>query len=182
GETIYTLNCREAEKSITRLQKSRENLVTHLREVPAAAKKLSGYKEPSFSDNPVFTGRILKEGYVIEKYFIKGEGDYVLPYLLIIPEKANNMAAIYLHPKGKEGLTEEKNEMQWLVENGFTVLAPDLLGTGELGNGAVKGDAYIDNISYNIWYTSMLIGRSILGVQTADVVKLSHLLKKKNDI
>jgi hypothetical protein len=182
GETIYSLNCQEAEKSISLLQKSRENLLKHLLEVPEAAKKLSGYKKPSFSDDPVFTGRTQKEGHVIEKYFVKGEGNYVLPYFLIVPEKANNKAVIYLHHEGKKGLTEEKDELKWLVENGFTVLAPDLLGTGELGNGAIKGDAYIDNISYNIWYTAMLIGKSILGIQAADVVKLSHLLKKKNNI
>lgn len=182
GETIFTLNRREAEKSVSLLQKSRENLLKHVREVPEAAKKISGYKEPSFTDDPVFTGRIQKEGHVIEKYFVKGEGDYVLPYLLIVPEKENNKAVIYLHPEGKESITKKENEMNWLVENGFTVLAPDLLGTGELGNGALKGDAYIDNISYNIWYTSMLIGRSIVGIQAADVVKLSHLLKKKNDM
>ena len=57
-------------------------------------------------------------------------------------------------------------------------MAADLPGTGELGNGHLKGDAYIDNISYNLWYTAMLIERSIAGIQAGDIVKLSRLLKQ----
>lgn len=74
----------------------------------------------------------------------------------------------------------EQKEINWFIENGFSVLAPDLPGIGELGSGALKGDAYINNISYNMWFMSMLIGRSILGVQVSDVIKLAHVLKQKN--
>ena len=61
------------------------------------------------------------------------------------------------------------------------MLAPDLTGTGELGKGSLKGDAYIQNISYNMWFTAMLIGRSITGIQAGDIVKLSHVLNKYFD-
>jgi len=76
----------------------------------------------------------------------------------------------------------KESEIEWLMGHGFTVLVPDLLGTGELGNGSLKGDAYIGNISYNMCYTAMLVGRSIVGIRTADVVKLSRLLKQKEGI
>ena len=68
--------------------------------------------------------------------------------------------------------------MEWFVRNGFTVLAPDLIGIGEMGPGIFNGDADIDSISYNLWYTSMLIGRSIVGIRAGDVVRLTRLLKK----
>lgn len=181
-ETLFRLNCREAEKYTSILQEARKDLGRNLRETLISAKQLSGYREPSFSDMPVFTGRVQKDGYTIEKYFIKGEGDYVIPYLLIIPANANTKAVIYLHPEGKQGIIKEENELKWLMKNGFTVLAPDLLETGELRGGSLKGDAYIDNTSYNMYYTAMLIGRSIVGIQAADVVKLSHLLKQKERI
>lgn len=181
-ETLFRLNCREAEKYTSILQEARKDLGRNLRETLISAKQLSGYREPSFSDMPVFTGRVQKDGYTIEKYFIKGEGDYVIPYLLLIPANANTKAVIYLHPEGKQGIIKEENELKWLMKNGFTVLAPDLLETGELGGGYLKGDAYIDNTSYNMYYTAMLIGRSIVGIQAADVVKLSHLLKQKERI
>src|SRR5690554_4961832 len=176
GETIFSLNKNEAGKYISKLQNTRKNFKSHLKEIPGLAMQLSGYRKPSLSDNPVLTGRIQRDGLVIEKYFIKGEGDYVLPYLLFTPDEKNGKAIIYLHPMGKAGLEEDNKEWDWLLKNGFTILAPDLPGIGELGDGKLKGDAFIDNISYNMWYNAMLIGRSIVGVQASDVVKLSYSL------
>jgi hypothetical protein len=147
-----------------------------------SARKLSGYQEPSVIDNPVFTGRIQREGYSIEKYFVKGEGDYVIPYLLMMPVNRNNKALIYLHPSGKSAEASVGGEIEWFVRNGFTVLAPDLIGIGEMGPGIFTGDVVIDSISYNLWYTSILIERSMVGIRAGDVIRLSRLLMKKTGI
>jgi len=100
-ETVFSLNRKEAEKLIIELQASRQDLENHITGVLKSAKKLSGYQEPAGVQEPVFTGRIQKEAYVIEKYFVQGEGNYVIPYLLMIPDKPNTKALIYLHPSGK---------------------------------------------------------------------------------
>lgn len=47
-----------------------------------------------------------------------------------------------------------------------------------MGPGVFKGDAYIDGVSHNLWYCSMHIGRSIVGIRAGDVVRLARLLKK----
>jgi hypothetical protein len=65
---------------------------------------------------------------------------------------------------------------------GFTVLSPDLLGIGETGPGIYQGDSYINSVSYNVWFESMLAGRSIVGIRAADVVRLSRLLGKTHGI
>jgi len=182
GETVFSLNRKEAEKLVNKLHVSRTDLPGHLSGVLNLAKKLSGYIEPDTVQDPVFTGRIQREGYVVEKYFVKGEGDYVIPYLLMIPDKTNNKALIYLHPSGKEAEAGSGGEMEWFVKNGFTVLAPDLIGLGELGPGILKGDAYINGLYHNIWDVSMLIGRSIVGIRTGDVVRLTRLLMKNRGI
>ncbi len=182
GETVFSLNRREAEEQINDLQASRKDLANHFPEVIKSAKKLSGYKEPSGTEEPVFTGRYQREGYVVEKYFVKGEGDYIIPYLLMIPEEPNNKALLYLHPSGKSAEASAEGEMEWFVRNGFTVLAPDMIGVGEMGPGDFRGDAYIGHISYNIWFTSMLVGRSITGIQAGDVVRLTRLLENNTDI
>ena len=182
GETVFSLNRKETEKLITELQASRGDLIRHLSSVLIAAKKLSGYQEPAGINEPVFTGRIQREGYVIEKYFVKGEGDYPIPYLLFIPVKSNNIALIYLHTSGKSAEASVGGEIEWFVRNGFTVLAPDMIGIGEMGPGIFTGDANIDSISYNLWYTSTLIGRSLVGIRAGDVVRLIRLLKKNNKI
>jgi hypothetical protein len=182
GETVFSLNSKETESLITELQASRNDLNKHLSGVVESAKKLSGYREPSVTNEPVFTGRINREGYVIEKYFVKGEGDYPIPYLLMIPARSGDKALIYLHPSGKSAGANAGGEMEWFVRNGFTVLAPDLIGIGEMGPGIFPGDVDIDSISYNLWYTSTLIGRSLVGIRAGDVVRLTKILKKDNQI
>lgn len=182
GETVYSLNRKETEKLIIELQASRQDIANHLPGFLKSAKRLSGYQEPAGVHEPVFTGRFQREGYVIEKYFVQGEGDYVIPYLLMIPDKPNYKALIYLHPSGKAAEASSDGEIEWFVRNGFTVLAPDMIGVGEMGPGDFRGDAYIDGISYNMWFSSILIGRSIVGIQTGDVVRLTRLLQKNSEI
>jgi hypothetical protein len=182
GETVFSLNYKETEKLITKLQSSRNDLTNYLPGVLNSAKKLSGYQEPVVFNEPVFTGCIPRKQYLIEKYFLKGEGDYIIPYLLMIPDKPNKKALIYLHPAGKSAEGYTGGEMEWFVSNGFTVLAPDMIGLGEVGPGDFRGDSYIDGVSYNMWFASMLIGRSIVGIRAGDVVRLSRLLKNIGEI
>lgn len=177
-ETIFSLNKTHTEQLLSKLQNARQDLNSHLKRVTQEAKYLSGYWTPLWVDKPVFTGRFQKEGYVIEKYFLKGEGDYVIPYLLLKPEHSNQKAVIYLDPSGKQTELKDEGELVWFVKNGFTVLAPDLVGQGEMGPGVFHGDSYIKGVSYNVWFASMLVGRSIVGTRAADVVRLTRLLKR----
>ncbi len=176
GETVFTLNRKEArglEEKLKALRADRDPA-----EIINAARKLSGFADPPAGDEPVFSGRFRKDGYVVEKYFIKGEGDYIIPYLLLKPGTNSKKALLYLHPSGKEAESGEGGEMEWFVKQGFTVLAPDIIGVGETGPGVFQGDAYIEGGSHNLWYASMLIGRSIVGIRASDVVRLARLLEK----
>jgi len=106
---------------------SREDPAGLLSSVLTSAKHISGYQEPVIYDEPVFTGWIQRDGYTVDKYFVKGEGDYVIPYLLLVPEKAKNKELIYLHLSGKVAEVAEEGETEWFVTNGFIVLAPDII-------------------------------------------------------
>jgi len=182
GETAYSLNYKDAEKKMHQLEATRKNLPSHFSDVLHSAKELSGYWEPKETEKPMFAGRMQREGYVIEKYLLKGEGNYMIPYLLLKPNTAGSKALIYLDPSGKSVDVAVGGQMEWFVKNGITVLAPDIIGTGELGPGVFKGDSYIDSVSYNLWFASMLIGRSIVGIQAGDLVRLTNLLKKENKV
>ncbi len=175
-ETVFTLNKKESEPWTGRLQKARENTATHLKQVVADARQYSGFRAPAGIESPVFTGRIHKDAYVIERYFLKGEGNYPVPYLLFVPAKRSGKTIIYLHPDGKA--KEASGEIERLVKQGLTVLAPDLLGVGELISDRFKGDAAIEGISYNIWFTAALTGRSIVGVHAADLIRLVSMVKQ----
>ncbi len=182
GETVFSMNSKETEGIVNKLKVSRQSPDKHFPGIINSAKKLSGYQQPTGTADPVFTGRFQKEGYVVEKYFVKGEGDYVIPYVVMKPEHPNNKALIYLHPSGKSAESAAGGEMEWFVKNGFTVLAPDLVGVGEMGPGVFRGDSYIQGISYNVWFCSVLTGKSIAAIQAADIVRLTHLIKKNTNI
>ncbi len=178
GETVFSLNLKDTEKNEKQLDESRKNPAIHIPEVLTSAKDLSGYIEPWNIENPVFTGRFRKEGYVIEKYFIKGEGEYVIPYLLLKPDIPCSKAIIYLHPEDKGVDVKEGGDAEWFVQNGFLVLAPDLLGIGEIGT-----EKIVYNHSYiQKWFASILIDKSITGIQAGDVVMLAKLLANTEGI
>ena len=105
-----------------------------------------------------------------------------ITFLLMIPVKPGNKAIIYLHPVSKSAEASVGGEMEWFVKNGFTVLAPDMIGTGEMGPGDFRRDSYIGGVSLNVWFCSMLIGRSIVGIRAGDVVRLTRLLKGTSGI
>lgn len=177
GETIFSINHRDAEKLVIKIQNNRKNITTHLHAVLATARQWSGYREPELYHKPVFAGRYREKGYALEKYFVQGEGDYVIPYLLMVPDNPNGKAVICLNPSGKSAEASE-DDVQWLVRKGYTVMIPDMVGIGELGSGYFRGDSFFDNTSYGVWYLSVLTGRSIAGIRAADVARLAGILKK----
>jgi len=176
GETVFSLNRKETEKLTKTVHSSRSDIEKHLSGVLISAGRLSGYHEPATVNEPAFTGRFQRDGYVIEKYFVKGEGNYIIPYLLFKPEKPNKKALIYIHPSGKAKEAPVGGEIEWFVKNGFTVMAPDMLGVGEVGT------ADSGNVLRKEWYASILVGRSVTGIRAGDVVRLTRLLESSNEI
>jgi dienelactone hydrolase len=179
-QTVFLLNRKRSEKENEMLQKRRDMPDELSATAVNSAERLSGYIMPSVVEDPVFTGRIVRNGYVVEKYFVRGEGNYVIPFLLFKPDNEGKRYLIYLHASGKSKEASEGGEIERFVKKGFTVIAPDLPGTGELQPDNFRGDAYFDGVSHNIWYASMLIGRSITGVQAGDVARFILLIKKRN--
>lgn len=178
SETVFSLNKKESEEIHSQLQVPRTNLSDWLPQVVRRAKELSGYRETNSYPEPVLTGILQKQGFIIEKYFLMGEGNYPIPYVLYIPEKRNNKAILYLHPKGKSADTTSIDHIHSLVKEGYVVLSPDLIGTGETFPHGYVGDAQFGEAYYNLWYASMLIGRSLLGIRAGDVERLGIVLKK----
>jgi cephalosporin-C deacetylase-like acetyl esterase len=178
SETVFSLNQKQTEKAYLALQRSRVDPDKWLPQVVANAKKLSGYKKPDQASAPVLTGMLEEDGYHIEKYFVDGEGNYPIPYLLYVPERLNNKALLYLHPDGKKADSASVELIRPLLKEGFIVLAPDLIGTGELFPSGYQGDAGFGNVSYNLWYASFMVGKSILGLRVSDLERLASILGK----
>lgn len=181
AETVFSLNLKEVQKCIDRLQAVRKDYPEYLPKELSAAKKLSGYKRLMIFHNPVFTGRYQEGDYVIEKHFVKGEGNYVVPYLLMIPGKPNGKAVICLNPRDKSAELSN-GDAEWFLKRGFTVLAPDLLGVGELENNNYKSNSLVNSKYYGTWYLSILTGKSIVGIRAEDIARLADLLEKVRQV
>lgn len=174
--TVFLLNRQKSEPLLNKINDLRKTLPGFSGSAVASARKLSGYIEPVAHDKPVFAGRIIREGYVVDKYFLKGEGNYLIPYLLFKPGNTEGKYLIYLHPGGKAEESLPGGEIEKFVMKGYTVLAPDLPGTGETRSEVFRGDAYFDGVSHNLWYLSMLTGRSITGVLAGDIARLAKTI------
>jgi len=186
GETTFKLNKKRAEELLKEIQISRRNLSSHMRNVVDLAKTESGYHEPDQMINPVFTGRYQEKEYWIEKYFIQGEGQYPIPFLLFIPKyNSSKSPVIYLHPEGKNHQTGPEEDIQWLVQHGHIVLTPDLIGIGEMGSNFEYTD-YVNSklglASASYWYQTVQLGRSITGIHAGDINKLVEFLRQKGMI
>lgn len=171
GETVYSLNLRSMEALIDKKR------AVDYTAVADEARKLSGFREPPDVSKRVFTGRIQRDGYTIEKYFVAGEGDYVIPYLVFTPSTVPEKIVLYLHPAGKSAEAAPGGEIEWFVKNGMSVVAPDLPGVGEMSQGDFRGDAFIGGVSHNIWYSSLLIGRSMAGLHAGDIIRVIKSLE-----
>jgi hypothetical protein len=172
GDMIFDVNKREAEKLIEKLEKSRKNIDKHLKEVAVNAKEISGFIAPSGSEvKPFINGKYQRDGYSVGKYAIMGEGDYAIPVLLFVPNDniERRPALIYLHPKGKVTEASPGGKIERLVKKGYVVAATDVSGIGEIKNTASRGAT--DG------YTGVLIGRSVVGIQAGDIVRVVDYLK-----
>ena len=62
------------------------------------------------------------------------------------------------------------------------MVVPDLSGFGELGNGYIKGgDSYVDAIPFNLWYMSILVNQSLLGVRMKELSVLIDWIKANHN-
>jgi dienelactone hydrolase len=167
-ETVFSINRKETQKLIDKLQTSRKQMDQHLEKVKLSAKELSGYVAPQEDVKPVFRGRYQRNGYSVEMYALHGEGDCILPLLIFVPGTGSKFSSvIYLNPDGKIADASAGGKIEELVKKGYLVAAPDVIGTGETGgSGGV----------------AMLIGRSTVGIQAGDVIRVVNFLKSRNDV
>ena len=182
GETVFSLNKKETVNLLNKIKEDRTNIESHLQNVVRTAKKLSGYRKPVNIDNIIFSGRYQRNGYAIEKYSIDGEdGDYPIPFLLFVPKIKKGTPIMYLDDEGKKIHANIGGEIEMLVKQGYPVLVPDLVGFGELYPSFNGWEKINSNLGYDpgkLWYSPLLIGRSIVGIQSGDIERLVIYLKQ----
>jgi len=173
GRIIFDVSKDLSKKHLDRLDESKRSNPEHLKDIVQSAKTISGYRVPTEIKPKAFiNGRYRRDGYFIELLAINGEeGNYPIPVLLFTPvkRKEKQPAIIYLHPNGKSADAQPGGYIEQLVKKGYVVLAVDPLGVGETKQTA--GRSLIDG------YLGVLTGRSVVGIQAADINRAVNFLK-----
>ncbi len=166
GESVFSLN----RKRIDQFRPKRD---------PSArrAQELTGFQRPAGSLIVRPYGRITRSGYGIEKLIYETEPGITVPALLFVPDTgaSRKPAILYVHGRGKSAAAPDAAQ---LVAAGFVVLAIDQRGAGEtafstpdLGSDFPRwfGD-------YASAMRALLIGRTLVGMRAADIVRAADLL------
>jgi cephalosporin-C deacetylase-like acetyl esterase len=180
GDMIFDVNKKESVRLMGDLEKSRKDMDSHLARVKIKAKQLSGFIQPASADaQPFLNGRYQREGYSVAKYAIMGEGNYPIPILLFVPDDngKKHPALVYLDPKGKVNEAQRGGEIENLVKKGYIVASTDVLGIGETENTVANRQGTADAGN-----TAVLIGRSVVGIRAADIIRVVHYLKGRADV
>lgn len=185
SKTVFDLNKEVAIQLIKKRIVSTPQLLIENRELLLSKiQKLSGYDSTRTFQSVVFTGKIEKSDYKIEKYFIESKDfNYAIPYVLIKPyTDEKRPLLLYLSSEGKGDLLSKEDEIKSYINKGYSILVPDLIGIGELKNTYFKGDSYMNGYSYNLLFAANLVGQSFAGIQASDLDVLFKSIKTRNDI
>lgn len=153
----------------------------HLAAMKTKIREITGIEAPPPYETAVFTGRIQRNGYTIEKYFLEFENErYPLPFVWVSQsgEKSKPLV-LYLHSEGKETAMQSGGEIEQLVRAGYDVLAPDLLNVGELAATSFRGDSHIEGVSFNLILGSSLVGKSLPALQTEDLMAIMDFIGRE---
>jgi cephalosporin-C deacetylase-like acetyl esterase len=179
SETVFSINRREAQPLLSRLQDARRNrLVEHLSQAVAAAGRLAGFQQPQQTALPVFRGQYQRDGYRVEKWGLDGEGETVIPVLVFAPDAPGRRPAIlYAHGQGKAADAGPGGPIESLVRSGYVVAAPDLLGYGETAYGSAQGHGPVQP-----FFNALMAGRSVAGINAGDAVRVLKFLQGRSDV
>lgn len=178
SETVFSVNRRESMKLLDRLETARKDPAAHLQRVVSKARELAGYQEPIDGLTPVFRGGFRHEEYRIEKYGLAGEGETVIPLLVFVPNGGQRFpAVIYVHPDDKATDARPGGPIETLVKQGYLVAALDPLGSGETAS-----ELWTSQTAWAPYYNAVLCGRSVVGIQAGDIVRVMRFLQTRDDV
>ncbi len=170
GESLHSLIVKETKRILDQKPKM------DAESIGAAIVSHNRYEEPSTPREAIFSGGITMEDRRIEKYLVGGAGDYYIPLLWLKSRTPNGKTLLLLDQQGKAHACQHQSLGHRLVKQGYDIVAPDLSGYGEMGDGHVGGDARIHNTPLNLWYAGLLVNKSLVGVRMEELWGVVHFM------
>lgn len=179
SETIFSLNQKYTQQKVKERVARQQGKALDQKALRTQVIAESGYENPPATREIVFSGRMQRSGYAIEKYLVRGMNHYYLPVLWLKPEKANGKRLLFLDDKGKTTAAEKEGVVDQLARQGYEVIVPDLSGYGELANGYMQGgDAILEEVPLNLWYAGIQTHQSLVAVRAGEIAILADFIKK----
>lgn len=178
GESMFSLN----EKRAKALAAKRNAVKPAANFSEALRKKIisvSGFTKPADKTDVIFSGRLHRPDYAIEKYLVKGSNGYHLPVLWLKPAKSMGTTVLLLDDQGKAKAAQQDKLADRLARQGYEVVVPDLSGIGELGSGFINGgDSVIEGVPLNLWFFGMLTHKSLVATRAEEIMVLTEFIRK----
>ena len=176
AETVQSINASLAEKlyakrdgaggkNIPRLVSARLGVTTP-RGAPASDKR----------------GVVVRPGYTIDKIEMRPEAGITVPALLFLPSagRPRKPAVLYVNAEGKAADAAEGGPIEAIVRAGNIVLAIDPRGWGEGGPPVGQRGDY--SSSQKLAMRAILVGKTMVGMQTGDVLAAFEWLAGRPDV
>jgi dienelactone hydrolase len=179
SESLFSLNKKYTGELLDKKERRKKTGPEYTKDLISKVVSVTGYRQPDGKSNVVFSGRMHRTNYAIEKYLVKGSGDYFIPVLWLKPQKGTGRVILLLDEEGKSQAAGKEKLADQLASQGYEVVIPDLSGIGELGNGYIQGgDSVIEGIPINLWFSGMLIQKSLVAVRSEEIKILTGFIKE----
>jgi hypothetical protein len=180
GQTMFSLNLELTQKLVAQRALNRKSTPVYKKDLRDKIVAISGYEKPSVKSDIVFSGRLQRAGYAVEKYLVKGSGAYYLPVLWLKPKNSSGKKLLLLHDMGKSFAAKTGEMADVMAKQGVEIIIPDLSGIGELSTGYMKGgDSVIEGVPLNLWFAGILTHKNLVAVRAEEISILTDFIKSK---
>jgi cephalosporin-C deacetylase-like acetyl esterase len=174
GETVRSINAARADRMYPGRTAAKISDSAKMRSLIARVLNV-----PSRSGTPTATvaGKENAAGLTVTKLLLESEAGIRIPALLSAPEGGGKRpAVVYVNSAGKSADTAT---IRRLTEAGNVVLAVDPRGWGESAP-VMKSGGY--TADWQLAQRALLIGKSLIGMQTFDVLRAFDYLTNRDDV
>jgi pimeloyl-ACP methyl ester carboxylesterase len=113
----------------------------------------------------------------LEKYLLRCNNEPPLPFILVRASSPTQKTLIFLHDNGKKFLLDSTAVIRSYLQKGYTVLLPDLRGTGETTDNPAFNQEKFYNKEYRNVISSLHLGKPLMGQRVTDLLLLADYLQ-----